>query len=155
MGLYLVNPFINDFASINQGGYVSGKLRIDGTYAQPVLSGTLNIMRTQFLLKYLNTLYSLTGIVDVNENVISLNSLSLNDTRGRPASVAGNISHNYFSDFALDISIAHNNFKVLNTTLKDNDLFYGNANSSGIFTMKGPIDDLMMEISATTEKVLK
>jgi len=152
LGLYLVNPFINDFASINQGGYVSGKLRIDGTYAQPVLSGTLNIMRTQFLLKYLNTLYSLTGIVDVNENVISLNSLSLNDTRGRPASVAGNISHNYFSDFALDISIAHNNFKVLNTTLKDNDLFYGNANSSGIFTMKGPIDDLMMEISATTEK---
>lgn len=152
LGLHVLNPFIVDFADINQGGYTSGKLRIGGTYAKPVMLGKLNILRTQFLVKYLNTLYSIVGTVDVGENIFNFNSLTLNDTKGRSASVNGSITHNYFYDFFVDLSVNHDNFKVMSTTSKDNELFYGNAYSSGVFTMKGNFDDLTMEITARSER---
>ncbi len=152
LGLHVFNPFIVEFADINQGGYTSGRLKIGGSYTKPVMTGKLSILRTQFLVKYLNTLYSITGTVDVGENFFNFNSLTLNDTKGRSASVNGSISHNYFYDFFLDLSVNHDNFKVMSTTSKNNELFYGNAYSSGVFTMKGSFDDLTMEITARTER---
>ncbi len=151
LGIQLFNPFISEIAKISRESLASGTIKIAGTYAEPVFEGQLKLMRTQFLINYLNTYYTLAGTVDIKKNAISLNNLTLNDSKGKTASCYGSITHNFFRDFALDISISHDNFRVLNTTSRDNVLFFGDAFASGIFTMKGPIDDLLMSIIASTE----
>lgn len=151
LGIQLFNPFIRDYAKINRESLASGNLKIGGTYNQPVFNGKLSLMRTQFLINYLNAYFTLAGMLDVKGNVISLDGMTLNDTRGKSASCSGRITHNYFRDFALDLTIRHDNFKVLNTTSNDNEQFFGNAIASGVFTMQGPIDDLMMNVIARTE----
>jgi len=151
LGIQLFNPFISEYAKISRESIASGKLKIGGTYAEPVFEGQIKLMRTQFLVNYLNTYYTLAGAVDIKKNMISLNNLTLNDIKGKTASCYGSITHNFFRDFALDINVEHNNFRVLNTTSRDNELFFGDAFASGVFTMKGPIDDLLMSIIARTE----
>lgn len=151
LGIQLFNPFISSFTKISRESLASGQLNITGTYAKPVLEGKLKLMRTQFLINYLNTYYSLAGTVEFSENLISLNAITLNDLKGKPASCSGNIQHNYFRDFYLDLSINHNNFRLLNTTSKDNELFYGNAIASGVFKINGPFDDIQMNLVARTD----
>jgi hypothetical protein len=44
---------------------------------------------------------------------------------------------------------------VLNTTPKDNSLYYGQAFGSGNLSISGPLDDVLIDIVASTEKGTK
>lgn len=151
LGIRLINPFIDNIAKISQESLASGNLKISGTSSKPVAKGTINLMRTQFLINYLNAYFSLAGPINIDENIINLNDLKINDISGNPATCTGSISHNYFKNFTLDLSIAHTDFKVMNTTSRDNEQFFGNAVASGVFTISGPLDDLQMNVIARSE----
>jgi hypothetical protein len=151
LGTQLFNPFISEFATIGRESLASGKLKLEGTNKKPVVNGKINLMRSQFHIHYLNTHYSLAGAVEVNDNRINLNELTLNDTKGRSAACSGFLNHNYFKDFTLDLTIDHNNFRMLNTTSRDNELFYGDAVATGQVHINGPFDDLTMNIIARTD----
>jgi hypothetical protein len=151
LGIQLVNPFISEYATISPESLASGKFKVGGSYQKPVIDGQLKLMRSQFLIHYLNTLYSLAGTVDVRENRLSLDGLTLHDTRGRSATCTGYLRHSYFRDFSLDLTIDHENFRLLNTTSRHNELFYGDAVATGQVHIYGSFDDLTMDIIARSE----
>lgn len=151
LGIQLFNPFISEFATISRESLASGNLKVSGNHSKPIVNGTINLMRTQFHILYLNTRYSLAGAVEVRENMINLDGLTLHDTRGRAATCAGSLTHNYFRNFELDLTIDHTNFRLLNTTSRDNELFYGDAVGTGQVHIQGPFDDLNMNIVARTD----
>lgn len=151
LNTHIFNPFISEFVDIDEESLASGNLEVTGSYAKPVIKGKVNLMRTQFLIKYLNVLYSAGGSLELGENFISINQLLLHDTRGSSASCTGNIYHDYFRKFNLDIVINQENIRALNTTSRDNELFYGTAIVSGQVDIDGPLDDINMNISARTE----
>ncbi len=146
------NPFVSEFVEISQESLASGKLKFTGTNEKPVAIGRINLTRTQVLVKYLNVYYSAGGSVEIGENFINVNELNVFDTKGQSATCTGEISHYYFKDFAFDIQVKHENFSALNTTSKDNELFYGTAVASGTLDIRGPLDDIRMDIKARTEK---
>jgi len=152
LNTHVFNPFVEEYIHIDRASLASGKLHVTGSYSNPVVEGDLNLMRTQFLLKYLNVLYSASGSFEFGENFINVNQIKLYDTDNRSASCSGNIFHDYFRDFRLDVLVSQENFRSLNTTSRDNNLFYGNAIVSGEVDIKGPFDDIKMNIKATTEK---
>lgn len=151
LGTHIFNPFIREYAEIDEASLASGTLELTGNYQKPVLSGNVNIARTQVLIKYLNTKYSAGGSVHFTENSINVNELMIYDTRRNSASCSGRINHNYFRDFDFDLRIDHENLNALNTTFRNNDMFYGTAFASGIVVITGPPDNILMEIQATTE----
>lgn len=151
LGLAFLNPFINEIATLSRESLVSGLLRLTGTIEQPLVEGFLQLMRTQLRIDYLNTLYSLSGKIRVEKNSLDLNEITIHDIRGKSATCQGYITHNYFKDFFIDLQIIHNNFKVLSTTAKDNELFYGTGYSTGTFRITGPFDDLSMDLNIRTE----
>jgi hypothetical protein len=51
----------------------------------------------------------------------------------------------------VDIDIEANNFMALNTTAKDNPLYYGIAYGTGNFSFKGPTNNMRINIDAKTE----
>ena len=151
LNTHIFNPFISEFVDIDEESLASGNLKVTGSYSKPVVLGKINLSRTQFLIKYLNVFYSAAGSFEFGENVISINQLMLYDTKSSSAICLGNIYHNYFRDFNLDIVINQESIRALNTTSRDNELFYGTAIVSGQVDINGPLDDINMNISARTE----
>jgi autotransporter translocation and assembly factor TamB len=113
LNTHIFNPFITEFVDIDRESLASGELKITGSYAKPVVAGKVKLTRTQFLIKYLNVLYSAGGNIVFGENFININDLILYDTRGRSASCTGNIYHDYFRDFNVDIVVNQDDFTAL------------------------------------------
>ena len=148
---HVFNPFVSEYIDIAQESLASGNLEVTGSYSKPVVKGRVNLMRTQFLIKYLNVVYSAGGSVEVGENFININELLLYDTQQNSATCSGNVHHDYFRDFNLNIVVNQENTMALNTTSRDNELFYGTAIVSGQVNIDGPLDDIKMDIAAKTE----
>jgi hypothetical protein len=151
LGTHIFNPFIEGYASLDRASLASGELHFTGSYAKPLATGNINLMRTQFLIDYLNTKYTAVGSVEIVENAINVKNLDLFDIQQNQAACSGRITHEYFRDFNLDILVSIENFSALNTTSRDNELFYGDAIASGNVLISGPFDNVKMNINARTE----
>ncbi len=149
---FVLNPFTEKFVEIEPESHAGGSLHFDGTYSKPALTGNVNLTQTKLLIKYLNVLYSAKGSFEIGENFINVNKLKLYDPENHAATCSGNIYHDYFNDFIFDINIKQDNFETLNTSLKDNQLFYGTAIISGNTDIDGPLDNIKMDLNVKTEK---
>lgn len=147
--LSVLEPYISNYLT-RIGGTVTGDLVINGTLNFPVVTGTGKLDGGKFLINYLNTFYVLDGNILFNTNEISFRELVLRDVRGNRARLRGGISHDYFSDFILDISSNLENFQVLNTGPKDNDTFYGTAYATGTLNVFGAANNLDITARATS-----
>ena len=152
LGTQIFNPFISEFADISSESQAGGKLQLSGTYLKPVLKGKIKLSETQVLVKYLNTYYSAAGTVDIGENYFDVADLIIFDKRGNSAECSGRINHNYFRGFYFDLKIDQENFRALNTTFRDNELFYGKAYASGSVNITGPLNNIVMAIRARTDE---
>ncbi len=146
-------PFLTDIASEFKG-YFSTSITIKGTFDNPLISGSANFSKPQFKIDYLQTTYSSdTAIIDINNNRITVRPFELKDERGSIAKASGYISHNSFSNFAVDFRVDNmNSFMALNTLERDNDLYYGTAYMTGSFRITGRFDDLFMDVRGRSEK---
>lgn len=149
--LATLNPFLKGFAS-NLKGYASGDLKMEGTYNQPAFSGNLQLMRTQMKIDYLNVTYSLADKVEVTPKLISATNVMVYDSLGNTGLLNFNLSHNYFRDMVMDMTVMANNLAGLNTTSRHNELFYGSAFATGNVSIRGPFDDLRMNIRVKSDK---
>jgi hypothetical protein len=152
LNTHIFNPFIDEYVNIDKQSLASGKIEVSGSYDKPVLEGKIDLMRTQVLVKYLNVYYSTGGSLEFGENFININNLLLYDARSQSAVCSGNIFHDYFRNFNLDILVKQEDFRALNTTSRENEFFYGTAIVSGNVAITGPIEDITMNISAKTEE---
>ncbi|MGY6741507.1 MAG: translocation/assembly module TamB domain-containing protein [Cecembia sp.] len=148
--LSILEPFLSDYLT-QMGGTVSGDLDIEGTLNFPVVTGTGRLNGGTLLINYLNTFYTVDGNIAFSTNEISFRELQLRDVNGNLARMRGGISHDYFSDFILDISSNLANFQVLNTTIRDNELFYGTAYASGSLNIFGAANNLDITARATSQ----
>lgn len=137
-------------------GKASLNAKLTGTLAKPVVNGSLMANNIVTRIEYLKTIYNLSGKFNFNKNEIAFEPFKIYDSKKHTADVSGKIAHKNFSDFSFDVLINNfNEFQILNTTAKDNYLFYGTAYGSGDVTIKGPIDDIELNIKATASKNTK
>ncbi|MBW6478363.1 MAG: translocation/assembly module TamB [Bacteroidales bacterium] len=136
----------------NFRGLASGRLRLDGPLSSPELSGRARLVRTGFRVDYTNTSYSFAHELEIGKDFFRFENLTLNDTLGNSANVSGIIRHTRFMDFSVDISFLLDRIAVLNTRPHHNDLFYGRAFASGFFRVHGPVNDIVMDISAQANR---
>jgi hypothetical protein len=148
--LSILEPFLSDYLT-QMGGTVSGDLSIEGTLKFPVVTGTGRLNGGTLLINYLNTFYTVDGNIVFNTNEISFRELQLRDINGNLARMRGGISHDYFSGFILDISSNLDKFQVLNTTIRDNELFYGTAYATGTLDIFGAANNLDITARATSQ----
>ncbi|MDD3739310.1 MAG: translocation/assembly module TamB domain-containing protein, partial [Lentimicrobiaceae bacterium] len=133
-------------------GLALGKLKLSGTFSEPVLLGNLNLMRSEFLVDFLKTSYSFTGNINLAEDRIWFKDITLTDSIGKTGIASGSIYHKNFSDLTTDIKIVAKNLSALNTEYSPNQIFYGKAIVSGIVDITGPFNNLDMDIKIRTEQ---
>jgi hypothetical protein len=89
--------------------------------------------------------------IELKQDQIDLNGIKIRDSRGNVANVNGRIRHQGFSNMDYDIAVktASPDMELLNTTYKDNQIFYGRAYGAGSFVLVGPDYDMNMFVEVT------
>lgn len=148
--LRLIDPFMVGIFGQSKGT-VNGKFSLTGTPDQPKILGTINLNQVSTIIDFSKTRYAINeGQIKINNQEINLGTITLNDRRNDKAVLSGKVTHDFFSNLKLDLSMSTNRFTFLNTELTDNDLFYGklflNANAS----IRGVVENPLIEVRAKT-----
>ncbi|HEY0175664.1 MAG TPA: translocation/assembly module TamB domain-containing protein [Pedobacter sp.] len=147
----ILTPFVSDLVS-NLKGHLSADLTIKGGFEKPKIDGDITLQEAQVTVNYLKTAYTLSDKVHVENSIIQIHDLGLRDTGNNKATANGTVDLNDINTPTLDINIRAKNFMALNTTAKDNELYFGQAFATGTFIFKGPTNKMFIGIDAKTEK---
>lgn len=148
--LVIFEPFLSKYIS-RLDGTVTGNLQLRGTTDLPELIGSGRIDKGKVHINYLNTSYTLDGSILFQPTQISFRNLIFKDLNGNRATFTGGLNHTGFDKIFLDINSSLSNFQVLNTSAKDNEVFYGTAFATGSLTIKGSTTNLDITARATTQ----
>lgn len=146
----LFQPFLKNLVS-NMNGKVSADLKVTGKITNPKINGRLTLNNAGMTVNYLKTPYRISDDIELENSVIKLTNLRLKDINNNEAIVNGTVdmSTPFVPDVHIDIVAT--NFMALNTTAKDNPLYYGVAYGTGVFSFNGPTNDMRIQIDAKTE----
>lgn len=149
--LRIFEPFIDDIFSQFQGT-LTGNYSVTGTLAEPQLKGEGQLENGAMMINYLRTIYQFKGILGLTPRSIYFKDIELTDALRNKGKLSGAITHENFKGMKISLDGRFDDFQVLNTTTKDNSLFYGQAYASGTVNFRGPVDNLVITATATTRK---
>ncbi|KIA88292.1 hypothetical protein OC25_26265 [Pedobacter kyungheensis] len=150
--LTILEPFVKQLVS-NLKGNISADLTVKGKFDKPQINGTVALDKGQLMVNYLKTTYVITDEVKVTNSVIDLGEeFKLTDLEGHEATADGTVDLNDINYPTLDVRVNANSLMALNTTAKDNSVYYGRAYGTGVFKFTGPTNKMKIDIKAKTEK---
>jgi len=147
----IIEPFLKGIFS-QMDGTLTGFYKIEGTFVEPLISGEGNIEGGKIMIDYLKTLYTFDGALNITPNKIIFENFTLYDALKNKGNLDGYLTHRNFSKFRINLNADFTNFQVLNTTDRDNSLFYGQAYSTGNLNMLGPLSNIKISATARTSK---
>ena len=149
-----LNPFGGGVIT-NIRGDVSGVANVTGRLENPQIEGFLSLNNGGLAIPYLNVDYAFQNNTAVNlqkQSFIFNKALMVDVDYESQASLSGSISHNNFSNWALDLQIDSDRLLVLNTDLEEESIYYGTAFVDGSIDVSGPTDQLFIEANVTTSE---
>ena len=151
--LSVFSPLGQDVVS-NIRGKLSGQTKVTGKLENPDFNGRYVIHNGGIGVPYLNVDYDFADqeTIRLNGKKIIFDNFNLTDTEYQTkGNLMGNISHQYFSKWNLDLDISTDNLIALNTKFKEGELYYGTAFISGNASIFGPADALTIDVDAQTQ----
>nr|WP_235891117.1 translocation/assembly module TamB domain-containing protein [Sphingobacterium lumbrici] len=149
--LIIFQPFLKNLVS-NLKGKTNANVSIVGTFRNPKISGMGHFNDAEFTVNYLKTQYRIENQpAMVQNNTVMLQNLKLFDAKGNTATANGIIDLAKLINPYIDVNVAGNNFMILNTNYKDNNLYYGTAYATGKFRFKGFTSAIDIDIDAKSE----
>lgn len=150
----MFSPLGGDVISQMRGD-LSGSISVTENLTKPALEGTLFLENGGLQIPYLNIDFDLLGQTEINvlKNAFVFTGVELEDTKYQSEGrLDGLIAHNNFSDWELDLNVGGTNFIALDTPFEEGKLYYGTAFITGNAEIVGPIDDLVINVDARTNK---
>lgn len=152
--MHAFSPFGGDVIT-DIRGFVSGSAKVVGNYKSPDILGRLMLEESGLKIPYLNTDFDLaenTQVI-VTKNKFAFGRTTITDTKyNTTAILEGSATHRNFGEWALDLSINTDRLLVLDTPPDEDALYYGTAFISGTADIKGPAEELVIDVVATTEE---
>jgi hypothetical protein len=145
----------------NTSGTADGVFDVKGSATNYQLDGTVTLNNLSTEVIYLGTSYTIPkGKVTINETDINLGEMTMIDQLGNKAKLSGHLYHDHFNHLRfgkefgeqLPLTVKSDQFQFLNTNALQNNLYYGNVIAKGAMYLSGPLEDLYMEIIATTKQ---
>src|ERR1019366_4173675 len=158
-GAYVVKPanssfnFMIDIASFqanavegftkgeikNARGFMSGNIALRGSLQNPDINGKISFNNTAFNISSLNNIFKIDkeAIAIINNKGIELNNFTIRDTANNALNIEGTINTPDFLQYSFDLTVKAHNFQAINSTKKDNKLFYGKMVFSTNLSVKG------------------
>lgn len=149
--LKILEPFLIDIFS-HIGGTVSGDFKITGKPESPEINGEGTVPDGQLMVNYLKTAYRFKGVIGLTTNSIFFKDIEMTDALKNLGVLNGTIAHRNFNSMVIDLNANFTTLQVLNTSIKDNSLFYGQAYATGNVAFTGPISNMTITSTARTDK---
>ena len=133
----------------NIRGLVSGNANVTGSLKKPGIYGELLLDRAGLSIPYLNVDYGFDfdSKVSLRGQQFIFNNVAMTDSKYfSKGSLNGFIAHNNFSDWRLGLDLETDRLLVLNTEESEDELYYGTGFISGTAEIKGPTDQLVIEV---------
>lgn len=147
-----LNPFGGDVIS-NIRGLATGSVHINGDLKRPSMDGNLNLEQSGLWIPYLNVDFSLADNTNVklSQQRFIFKAVTITDTAFKTKGLLnGEIRHNNFSNWELDLGLASSRLLVLNTEDSEEALYYGTGFIKGTASIVGPTDELVISVDAQT-----
>lgn len=147
------SPFGGDVIS-NLRGLASGNAKVKGNYKSPDITGRIDLVETGLKIPYLNVDFNLEDDTSIflSKDKFRISPTFITDTKyGTVGTFEGNVNHSNFSKWALDFDLETIRLLVLDTPKDEDALYYGTAFISGTSKIAGPVDELVIDVVATTE----
>ncbi len=133
-------------------GYAHANLTLMGERRQATLEGDITIDSLSTTIDYTKVRYTVPHArVVVKDNKLIGTNAPIIDPEGGRGTLNLTVDLQHLSNIAYDIKMLPQNMLVLNTTQKDNDLFYGKMYSTGVVDVTGNKRGVNMNITATTD----
>ncbi|GAA4395113.1 hypothetical protein GCM10023187_01630 [Nibrella viscosa] len=149
--LRMLEPFTEGLVS-NLTGLATGLVNVTGTPKNPILDGVVDVRKGRLTFDYLKADFAFEDKIYFTETEIRAKKLLLRDPDGNTAVLRGGVSHDGFRYFMLGFEADLKNFKIMNTTARDNDLFYGSAVVTGKAELYGTPDNLTIKANVSSNK---
>ncbi|MFA6087660.1 translocation/assembly module TamB domain-containing protein [Mucilaginibacter sp.] len=142
------------FGSIrNSSGNITGALKITGTTTAPAIRGNVNFNKVAFNVKMLNSYFTMPKeSITFNDEGIRFNDFTLVDSTNNKAVITGSIYTKTYTDFKFGMDIRTTNFRVINSTKADNQLFYGKLYLNSNIKIRGDIAKPVVDATLTVNE---
>lgn len=107
-------------------GAVNGNISVKGTMNKPKVQGDINFDSTAITTTLLGgPLFINNEKLSVTENGFVFDKFTIRDSASNTLNLNGNISTSNFINYGFNLDVDAQNFRALNTTKKDNKIYYG------------------------------
>ena len=135
-----------------------GYLNFNGDLSKPEFEGELIVDDVALSVPYLNTKLNAidNSILRLSNKYIEFKDFDFVSTQNEEdigkGAISGNVFHDNFKDFSLDLGIMADSLLCLNTDAYRDEAYYGKILATGDASFRGPLQDITIEINATTDK---
>ena len=147
--LSIIKTFIASFASDVEGSLSCENLTVKGKLSSPDIQGVIHCNNAAMRVNMLNTKYWLNDDISIDNNKISFNDFVLKDAESNKITVNGDVSHNNFTSFDINLNAVADKIKILDTKAGNGEMYYGTAYASANVTLTG--DSTMINISGSAK----
>ena len=150
----VLNPLMNSAGISKLGGNVNIKAKSSGNLTKPQVEGEIEFDNTQLTYNMLNftAFIENKSKIKITNNAFLLNNFKIKDEHNNTGIINGGLYHNNFKDFSFNFLIHTNKLKVMNTTIKDNDMYYGTVFVTGDVKIAGNTNSFGIDIDAKTDE---
>jgi len=107
-------------------GYLSGNIKFDGSLQDPNINGELSFNKTAMTVTYLNSYFTIDQEkIVVNNEGLRFDTFTIKDSAGNSIIIDGIAATSNFRNYKFDLDLSANDFRAINTTKRQNDLFFG------------------------------
>ncbi|MCL2073381.1 MAG: translocation/assembly module TamB [Marinilabiliaceae bacterium] len=149
LSIAFLNPFLQKVLQ-NITGTATGEMFFSGPIKKPFLTGKVKLNDGDFKVDLLNMTYTLTDSVTFLQNEIRFNNMTVNDKRGHKGKFYGSIQHSSFKNLEFNLHLEADNMLLMNTTYRENPLYYGTLYGTGAMHVTGTTDNANLVINART-----
>ncbi|MDR2122974.1 MAG: translocation/assembly module TamB [Flavobacteriaceae bacterium] len=150
MNIAPIGSFLQNVFSKFRGN-ATGNVQITGDLTNPKYQGLVTMSQVGFTVNFLGVDYQLTKDQDlqISDGVFFFDNIELKDTEKKTkGTVFGPLITKNFSEWGMNLDFSTDKLLVLNTGMKENDMFFGTVYAAGAFSITGSTAS-GIEISAT------
>ena len=137
----------------NATGDLTGNVAIKGAVTKPDIDGTINFRKAGFTPTMLGSYFTINNeSIKVNSQGVAFDKFTIKDSANNPFTIDGLAGTTNFTNYNFDLSIRAKNFRAINTTKRQNSMYYGQLYFSTNMNIKGTETAPVVDGNLTVEE---
>ncbi len=150
LDLSLLDPVLKDIIGQTEGS-ANADLIVTSADGKHNINGNIDVDSLKTTVLFTNVEYSIGQTnIEVKDNLMQFSKARISDNNSGRADMNLSFDMSNFKNLKYELAVNANRLMALNTTLEDNELFYGTVYTDGVIAIKGDKLGTNMYVTAQT-----